>query len=75
MVINEESRMLSLKRGAPPCKDCGERHTACHANCPQYQEWKADLERIKEAKRAYEEETYKIHEEEKRRKSWGRKTF
>jgi hypothetical protein len=74
-MVTEEMRIPSLKRGSPPCKDCGERHTACHARCSQYQAWKADLDKIKEAKRLYEEDSYRKYEEEKRRKSWGRKTF
>ena len=23
----------------PPCKDCEERHTKCHAQCSEYKEW------------------------------------
>ena len=26
-----------------PCKDCDKRSAACHATCPQYAEWKAEL--------------------------------
>lgn len=24
----------------PPCKDCEQRHEACHASCDKYQSWK-----------------------------------
>lgn len=24
----------------PPCKDCPDRHLACHDNCDKYKEWK-----------------------------------
>lgn len=74
-MVSDEKRLPGVMRGAPPCKDCEERHTACHDKCPKYKAWKAEAERIKEAKRTYAEETYKVYEEEKRRKSWGRKTF
>ena len=23
-----------------PCKDCPDRHTACHGHCEKYKEWK-----------------------------------
>ena len=26
-----------------PCKDCDKRSEACHATCPQYAEWKSEL--------------------------------
>lgn len=70
--MKDESKLPGVMRGVPPCKGCEERHTACHDNCPKYKAWKAETERIKEAKRAYEAERYAIIEEQKRRKSWGR---
>lgn len=73
--MEDEKRLPGVMRGAPPCKDCEERHTACHDRCPKYKTWKAEAERIKEAKRAYAEEQHMVYEEQKRRKSWGRKTF
>lgn len=27
-----------------PCKDCKDRHMACHADCDKYRAWKADLD-------------------------------
>ena len=31
-----------------PCKGCEERHEACHAECPRYKEWRAELDRVNE---------------------------
>ncbi len=28
-------------REVAPCKDCTDRHTACHDSCEKYKEWKA----------------------------------
>ena len=66
-----DNRLPGVMRGSPPCKDCGERHTACHDSCPKYNAWKEEAEKIKEAKRTYAEESFKAYEEQKRRKSWG----
>ena len=27
-----------------PCKDCPDRHTLCHMECPRYAEYRADRE-------------------------------
>ncbi len=32
-----------------PCKDCPDRHTACHDSCPRYAEYKRQLK----ARRTY----------------------
>lgn len=66
----DERRLPGVVRGVPPCKNCEERHTACWDKCPKYKAWRTESERIKEAKRAYEEERNAIFEEQKRRKSW-----
>lgn len=70
-----ENRLPGVMRGVSPCVDCKERHTACHDHCPKYKEWKAEVQKIKEAKRAYEDERNKAIEEWNRRSRWGRKTF
>ena len=70
-MTTDEQRMPGVMRGCPPCKDCGERHTACHDRCTRYKAWKAEAERIKEAERKYKEETYKDYEQQQRRKKWG----
>ena len=67
----DDKRLPGVMRGCPPCKDCEERHTACHDKCPRYNAWKAEAEKIKEAKRIYAEESYKNYEQEYRRKSWA----
>lgn len=36
-----------------PCKDCAERHTACHDHCQRYKDWKAEMEKVKEARAKY----------------------
>lgn len=41
------------------CKDCTDRHPACHDTCPAYQEaiatWKEQKRAIKQNKRAYKQ--------------------
>ena len=80
--MKEESRLTGVMRGCPPCKDCEERHTACHDHCPKdqrgeygYKRWKADAKMINEKRRAYEENRNNFYEEQKRRNKWGIKTF
>ena len=70
-----DNRLHGAMRGAPPCADCTERHTACHDKCPKYKAWKAEAEKIKEARRAYEADRNQLIEEWNRRSAWGRKTF
>lgn len=65
-------RLTGVMRGVSPCTDCGERHTACHDRCPKYKAWKAEAEKIKEAKKAYDNERNLVYEEQKRRNRWQR---
>lgn len=67
-------RLPGVVRGVSPCTECGERHTACHDRCEKYKAWKAEVQRIKEKKKAYEEERNLAIEETKRRSRWGRRT-
>lgn len=67
-------RLHGVMRGMSPCTECGERHTACHDKCQKYHEWKAEAQKIKEAKTAYLEDRQQAYEEQKRRNRWGRKT-
>lgn len=30
-----------------PCKDCEDRHAACHCTCERYKRWKEDSDKIK----------------------------
>ena len=38
-----------------PCKDCTDRHTACHGSCEKYKEWR---DSFRDAKRRSEKERY-----------------
>lgn len=43
--------MFQLNRNSGhtvPCQGCEERHEACHAKCPRYKEWRAELDRVNE---------------------------
>lgn len=56
------------------CKDCEERHTACHDHCEKYKQAKAAMEDRKKQiedgrKKDKEYEDYK----RKRHKKWGQK--
>lgn len=31
-----------------PCKECPDRHTACHDHCERYAEFKVELDRIRQ---------------------------
>ena len=63
-------RISSVMRGTAPCAYCEERHTACHGNCEKYNDWKAETQKVKNARNAYYDERNMIYEEEKRRKKW-----
>lgn len=30
-----------------PCKDCTDRHMACHSTCEKYKEWKQEFDKLK----------------------------
>ena len=34
-----------------PCKECSDRHTACHGSCEKYKELQAHYEKIREEKK------------------------
>ena len=77
-MTKNEQRMPGVMRGCPPCKDCGERHTACHDNCPKdmrgeygYKHWKVDAQTVNDNRRSYAMERNEVYEEEQRRKKWG----
>jgi hypothetical protein len=65
--------------------NCTEKFSACHGRCPKdeqgdpkdpgYKMWLAEVQKIKDKKRAYEEERQQDHEDEKRRNMWRKKTF
>ena len=74
-MVTDAQRIPGALRADPPCKGCEERHTACWDRCPEYKAWKEESERIKKAKRAYDEEVRTGYEEFNRRNKWRRKTF
>ena len=67
-----DKRLPGVMRGVSPCTDCTERHTACHDHCSQYKAWKAEAQKIKEAKRNYDMERAIAFREFNRRNRWGR---
>ena len=42
-----------MARNTPPCKECQERHTACHDHCAKYAGWKADLQKAQAKEKEY----------------------
>lgn len=47
------SRPYPVTREISPCKDCKDRHPACHGSCDRYKEWKRRLEKVNEERRKY----------------------
>ena len=47
------SRPDQTSREIAPCKDCADRHTACHDHCKKFKEYKAIREKENEARRKY----------------------
>ena len=45
-------------RDKPPCKDCTDRHTACHGSCDRYKEWKLRLDELNKSRREYDRTHY-----------------
>jgi hypothetical protein len=74
-MVSDEQRIHGVMRGSPPCRNCEERHTACHDKCTKYHTWKDEVHRIKEVKKAYKETCFNDYKEENRRQAWRRKTF
>ena len=58
--------MPGIVRDKSPCAYCqdDEKDRACHDSCKRFQEWKAKVEAVKEAKRTYDRLN--------RRKPWQR---
>ena len=58
--MEEHQRMHSPIRDISPCKNCTEKFTYCHSQCPKdkrgeygYKAWTAELERVKKEKKQY----------------------
>ena len=47
------SRPAPTSREISPCKDCTNRHTACHDKCERFKKYKAIREAENEARRKY----------------------
>lgn len=59
-----------------PCKDCADRHLACHDNCPKYRAFIDEKRRVAEIKRkAHHEEEYEIKKHARLRKIHNNKKF
>jgi hypothetical protein len=39
-----------------PCKDCADRHPACHSHCEKYKEWKVEWDALREKERRRKEQ-------------------
>lgn len=52
------SRPDPVTRDISPCKDCKDRHHACHGSCDRYKEWKQRLEQLKYERREYDRTRY-----------------
>lgn len=46
-------RPEATTRLIPPCKDCIDRHTACHDRCDRFKEYKEIREKENQARRDY----------------------
>lgn len=74
-MVTDEQRIVGEVRGSPPCRNCEERHTACHDKCDRYHAWKSEMHKIKEVKNAYKAAYFNDYIDENRRQAWRRKTF
>ena len=52
------SRPDPVTREMSPCKDCIDRHPACHDTCDLYKEWKRRLEELNKARKEYDRSRY-----------------
>ena len=46
MSRKDNNYIFGVPRQVSPCKDCNERHRACHDTCEAYIEWKKAREEI-----------------------------
>ena len=47
------SRPDQVTREMSPCKDCVDRHTACHDKCEKYKAWKSRLDEVNKRRKEY----------------------
>lgn len=58
----------------PPCTPkCPSRGMGCHANCPDYGEWKRQMEEISRRRRKEKEAAQGVNELKQERKEWLRR--
>lgn len=62
-MVNDSQRIKLNGRDDSPCRECAERFIACSDKCPKdargeygHKAWKADLQKIKDARKAYVED-------------------
>lgn len=48
------SRPDPVIREMSPCKDCADRHEACHDKCEKYKAWKSRLDEVNKRRKEYE---------------------
>lgn len=65
--MKDEQRLDGNIRDVSPCKGCQERHTACSDKCERYKAWKSEIERVKQARKAYMDSR---QDDGKRRDRW-----
>jgi hypothetical protein len=55
-MAKDEQRLRSGIREKSPCAYCpdDEKYTACHDTCKKFEKWRAKLEAVNEARKAYE---------------------
>lgn len=46
----------------PPCKDCPDRHLACHDHCEKYKAFDAERKRIHDIAAKQKQKTYDYYE-------------
>ena len=47
------SRPDPVTREISPCKDCVDRHTACHDKCEKYKAWRERLDEVNQRRKEY----------------------
>lgn len=64
-----------LRNGKAPCRDCGTRTEGCHTTCREYKHWlknkqerNADIRKIKEKERDYDQQHSNIINRMKKRR-------
>lgn len=48
--MNNKKNLSISGDSKAPCRDCKDRHPACHDNCKRYATFKAEIEKVRSAK-------------------------